>query len=175
VALCTKGLGAPEAGACIVVHVQADTATRSNGELEGGGVLHPRTIDRLPCAGRVQAVLEDENRNPRSVGRVSREPSAAMMRMLRYRDHECRFPNCGARRFTAAHHLVWWSKGGRTDLKNLILLCSFHHKLVHEHGWHVARAPDGTVHWSYPDGIRYRAGPQRNEFEPIQTQLVAVG
>jgi hypothetical protein len=105
VALCTKGLGAPEAGACIVVHVQADTATRSNGELEGGGVLHPRTIDRLLCAGRVQAVLEDENRNPRSVGRVSREPSAAMIRMLRYRDHECRFPiaaPAGSRRLTTS-------------------------------------------------------------------------
>src|SRR6059058_1325663 len=57
-----------------------------------------------------------------------------MMRQLRYRDVECRFPGCGARRFTQAHHIVWWKEGGPTDLDNLVLVCFFHHKLVHELG-----------------------------------------
>ena len=68
-------------------------------------------------------------------------------------------PRLWARRFTQAHHIVWWSRGGTTDLDNLILLCSFHHKLVHEHGWTVKRDSDGTVRWFHPDGRRYHAGP----------------
>ena len=62
-----------------------------------------------------------------------------MIRQVRYRDRECRFPGCGSRRFTEAHHIVWWRDGGRTDLDNLLLICSFHHRLVHEHGWSLRR------------------------------------
>jgi hypothetical protein len=172
VALCTHGSEGPRTESTIVVHVQAGSAVE-NGELEGGGVIHPAVLERLCCTEPVRAVVEDGDRNPLALGRTSREPSVAMMRALRYRDRECRFPGCGATRFTVGHHLKWWSKGGRTDLENLLLLCTFHHKLVHEHGWHVARAPDGTVHWSYPSGIRYRAGP--TSVESMQQELVAVG
>jgi hypothetical protein len=65
-------------------------------------------------------------------------------------------------------------QGGRTDLDNLVLLCSFHHTLVHERGWRLARAPDGQVDWFDPEGIRYRAGPGRPEPQPIQQELVGV-
>ena len=82
-----------------------------------------------------------------------------MMRQLRYRDAECRFPGCGARQFTQAHHIVWWGDGGRTDLDNLLLVCFFHHKLVHEHGWTVQRDAAGKVLWLRPDGSIHRAGP----------------
>ena len=55
---------------------------------------------------------------------------------------------------------MWWSRGGRTDLDNLLLICAFHHKLVHEYGWVVKRdGPDGVVRWFRADGVRYRAGP----------------
>jgi hypothetical protein len=90
---------------------------------------------------------------------MSRVPSAWMMRQLRYRDRECRFPGCGARRFTHAHHVVWWEHGGSTDLGNLVLVCAFHHKLVHEYGWSVERGSDGTARWRAPDGTRHIAGP----------------
>ncbi len=127
-------------------------------EVEGGGVIHPETARRLLCNGRVQTVIEDGAGEPLGFGRLSRVPSAAMMRQLRYRDRECRFPGCGARRFAQAHHVVWWERGGGTDLENLVLLCHFHHKLVHEHGWSIRRA-GGEVEWRRPDGSRFRAGP----------------
>jgi hypothetical protein len=82
-----------------------------------------------------------------------------MMRQLRFRDYGCTFPGCGSRRFVQAHHIAWWRHGGRTDLDNLLLVCTFHHKLVHEHGWTVRRDPDGVSGWFFPDGRRYRAGP----------------
>ena len=59
-----------------------------------------------------------------------------------------------------AHHIVWWERGGRTDLDNLTLVCTFHHRLVHEFGWSIERDPtDGAIGWLRPDGTRYRAGP----------------
>jgi hypothetical protein len=51
-----------------------------------------------------------------------------------------------------AHHIVWWGRGGATDLDNLTLCCHFHHKLVHEGGWDVRLNPDGTTTWIRPDG-----------------------
>jgi hypothetical protein len=104
-------------------------------------------------------LLECRDGNVLGLGRTSREPSAWMVRQVRYRDRECRFPGCGARRFTEAHHIRWWRDGGRTDLDNLVLICSFHHRLVHEHGWSIRRETDGEVRWFHPDGTRYRAGP----------------
>jgi HNH endonuclease len=132
---------------------------RITDEIEDGTAIHPETLSRLMCSARVQTVLEDGGGRGLRLGRISREPTAWMIRQVRHRDRECRFPGCGARRFTQAHHIRWWREGGRTDLDDLVLICSFHHKLVHEYGWRLVRDADGSVRWFHPDGTRYRAGP----------------
>ncbi len=177
VTLCAGG-GSADVDATVVVHAPMEVLSSSDRscELEGGGIAHAETVRRLLCGSRVLPVLEDGGRNAIAAGRASRDPSTFMMRQLRYRDAECRFPGCGSRRFTQAHHITWWSQGGRTDLDNLVLVCSFHHKLVHEYGWSLARDPDDTVRWYRPDGTRHRAGPA----PPIRTEtpqlaLAAVG
>jgi hypothetical protein len=145
----------------VVIHVQAPTSGGvSNGQVEGGGVVPAESLERLLCNARVHVVNENPAGDVVAIGRQTRVPSAWMARQVRYRDQECRFPGCGSRRFTEAHHVVWWSRGGRTELANLLLICSFHHKLVHEYGWVVKRAPDGDPRWFRPDGTRYRAGPR---------------
>jgi len=180
VALCSSRISedASPDRATVVVHAElpALLSGRRGVELEGGAVIHPQTAKRLLCNARVQTVIEDGSGKPVGVGRVSREPPGWMMRQLRYRDRECRFPGCGARRFTQAHHLVWWENGGPTDLDNPVLVCTFHHKLVHEYGWSVRREQDGTAHWFRPDGTRYMAGPGPPR-EPVEraSALVAVG
>ncbi|MDP9341415.1 MAG: 13E12 repeat family protein [Actinomycetota bacterium] len=111
VAVCSSRLSAdPDPDrATVVVHASVGTLASGGGaEIEGGGVLHPHTLDRLLCSARVQAVMEDRSGDPVHLGRMRREPPAWMFRQLRYRDSECRFPGCGARRFTQAHHIVWW-------------------------------------------------------------------
>jgi hypothetical protein len=143
VALCSARIAedADPDRATVVIHARLDGLLDGSGgcEIEGGPVIHPETAKRLLCNGRVQTVIEDAAGQPVRLGRLSREPSAWMMRQLRYRDVECSFPGCAARRFTQAHHIVWWEHGGSTDLDNLLLLCTFHHKLVHELGWAVRR------------------------------------
>jgi hypothetical protein len=161
-ALCA-GRGSASDGpdrATVVIHTRAGAdGDVANGQVEGGGVVPAASVARLLCDARAQVVTEDRAGRAVGFGRVTRVPSAWMGRQVRHRDQECRFPGCGARRFTEAHHIVWWSRGGGTDLDNLLLICSFHHTLVHEFGWSVKRAPDGDPRWFRPDGTRYRAGP----------------
>lgn len=153
--------------ATVVVHVDARTLSAEgsqleaapNAEAEAGYVLAPATAQRLLCDARVQVSLDDAAGVPLTLGRAARTPSAAMVRALRRRDRTCRFPGCDRRRYTDAHHVVWWSRGGRTDLANLVLLCGFHHRLVHEEAWRVRLLDDARVEWFRPGGQRYRAGP----------------
>jgi hypothetical protein len=145
----------------IVVHAPLETVMsgRGSAEVEGGGIVDGEIARRLLCAGRVQSVVEDDSGNAVCVASVHREPPPWMMRQLRYRDRECRFPGCGARRFVIGHHIRWWADGGSTRLDNLMLVCGFHHKLVHEHGWTVKREPAGEFTWFRPNGKEYRTGP----------------
>ena len=69
------------------------------------------------------------------------------------RDRGCVFPGCDRPPgWCDGHHIVHWADGGPTDLANLALLCHHHHKAIHEGGWSMARAPDGTLTFTRPDG-----------------------
>jgi hypothetical protein len=70
-------------------------------------------------------------------------------------------PRLRARAYLKAHHMAWVSRGGPTTLSNLVLICTFHHRLVHEYGWGLVRRDDGELRWYRPNGVRYRAGPAR--------------
>ncbi|MGH2539268.1 MAG: DUF222 domain-containing protein [Actinomycetota bacterium] len=163
-ALCSQQIAgdADADRATVVVHASLEAlAGRRNVETEHGAVMPPEALQRLACDARVQVVAESDAGDAVAFGRTRREPSAAMMRQLRHRDRGCRFPGCGSTAFANAHHIVWWSRGGSTDLENLVLICGFHHRLVHEHGWTIERGPDGRVRWFRADGTRYRGGPER--------------
>ena len=57
------------------------------------------------------------------------------------------------------HHIQYWSHGGRTTLGNLVSLCKAHHRLVHERGYLIATARDGTFAFYHPDGTAIPASP----------------
>jgi Domain of unknown function (DUF222)/HNH endonuclease len=161
VALCSTTGGAEREPdrATVIVHARLDDAERLHDcEVEDGPAIAAESADRLACNARVQVLVENESELPVRVGRMTREPPAWMLRQLKYRDRECRFPGCGSRRFTQAHHIVWWEQGGPTDLENLVLVCTFHHRLVHEYGWQVRREENGAVSWFRREGRRYRPG-----------------
>ena len=139
----------------IAVHVDVETLSgdtvNERCELENGPMLAPETVRRLGCDGAVVRILERDGR-PLSVGRRKRIISAAMRRALRSRDDGCRFPGCTHRRFLHAHHIQHWARGGATSLDNLVQLCSFHHRLVHEGGFGVKRVGRNRISFCRPDG-----------------------
>ena len=94
------------------------------------------TCRRVCCDAAVVRVREAPDGEPLSVGRKTRVISPALRRALELRDGGCRFPGCNCR-FTDAHHVQHWATGGETSLRNCLLLCHFHHRLVHEGGWSI--------------------------------------
>jgi hypothetical protein len=66
------------------------------------------------------------------VGRRTRAIPSAIGRALWLRDGGCRVPGCGRKRHLHAHHIQGWAEGGPTRLSNLVLVCSGHHRMIHE-------------------------------------------
>ncbi len=144
--------------ATVVVHTTIESLGLGCAEIEGGLGLHPDIASRLSCDARLQYVLTDKQGNALGIGRASRNVPRWLHRQLLYRDHGCTFPGCGTKMFLKAHHIWHWELGGPTDYDNLVLVCTFHHKLLHEGGWSVCL--NGTVaEWYKPDGRRYDPGP----------------
>ncbi|MGH2777055.1 MAG: hypothetical protein ACRDJB_00225, partial [Actinomycetota bacterium] len=54
------------------------------------------------------------------------------------------------------------------DLDNLVLVCSFHHRLVHEHCWEVRLEPNGAATWLRPDGSAFSPGVPAPEELPAR-------
>jgi hypothetical protein len=113
--------------------------------------MSPRVLRRLACEAGIVLVATD-GRIPIDVGRRQQRPTTAQRRALTVRDRSCRFPGCGTMRHLHAHHVVHWADDGPTDLANLVLICGFHHRFVHEHGWRVTPGAAGTFRFAPPDG-----------------------
>ncbi len=50
------------------------------------------------------------------------------------------------------HHIKHWANGGKTKPSNLVSLCRFHHRAVHEAGFDVQILDDGALRFVRPDG-----------------------
>jgi hypothetical protein len=97
-------------------------------------------------------LLENAEGEPLSVGRKTRSIPPSLRRALKSRDQGCRFPGCTHTRYVDAHHVKHWAHGGETKASNLVSLCSFHHRLVHEGGIQVEVLNDGAFRFIRPDG-----------------------
>jgi hypothetical protein len=93
---------------------------------------------------------------PLDTGASSAAVPPHLRRLVILRDRHCAFPGCRQKPVHCqAHHLIPRAKGGVTALRNLTLLCSFHHLIaVHRWGWTLALNPDGTTTATSPDGKR---------------------
>jgi hypothetical protein len=161
VGLARAGLEAPDGerttgDRCeVVVHVDVETLAsdqvHERAELESGPALAAETVRRLGCDAAVVAMLERDGA-PVSTGRRRRTIPPALRRVLRSRDRGCRFPGCDHQRFLHAHHIQHWARGGPTTMENLVQLCSFHHRLVHEGGFDVERVGRRGIRFRRPDG-----------------------
>lgn len=103
--------------------------------IENGPRVTAVTSRRICCDSSISKIVEDGQGEPLSIGRKSRVIPPPMRRALKGRDGNCRFPGCTHRHFIDGHHIKHWADGGETSLDNLVQLCRFHHRLVHEGGF----------------------------------------
>ncbi|WP_458682765.1 HNH endonuclease signature motif containing protein [Prescottella equi] len=113
------------------------------------GPLSIATARRLACDCHLSPIVVDDG-VPLNLGRTSRTVSKKQRRALIARDHGCAFPGCGTPpAHCEGHHVKHWADGGPTDLDNLVLLCRYHHQLLHHSHWDV-RIGDDRHPWFTP-------------------------
>jgi hypothetical protein len=99
---------------------------------------------RLACtANLLPAVLGGES-ELLDLGRARRLFSPAQRKAMAIRDVTCRAEGCDIPApWCEAHHAAApWNAGGRTDVADGLLLCSWHHHRAHDHRYRVERTGD---------------------------------
>jgi hypothetical protein len=113
--------------------------------LEGSGPIPQETAQRLACDPTLSWLLGDAELENETSHAHRRIPPATR-RALVARDRDCVFNGCHRPAIWCdGHHLVWWTRGGKTALSNLALVCGRHHRMLHEEGWTLERKQDR--HW----------------------------
>jgi Domain of unknown function (DUF222)/HNH endonuclease len=149
----------------VVVQVSAENLTRNPHDVPAGtiqpteatchiggaGSIEAATAQKLACDHPLLGALIDKHGKVLALGRTRRLVSKAQRRALLIRDGMCQYPGCHQTRHLKAHHVIPWILGGRTDLRNLILLCQWHHTAVHEGGVSITQGSEGWV-FTKPDG-----------------------
>jgi hypothetical protein len=133
-------------------NVLAVTPAAAVCHIAGVGSVEPATAQRHACDSALLGAVIDKHGKVLALSRTRRLVSKAQRRALLIRDQMCRYPGCHQTRHLKAHHVVPWILGGRTDLDNLILLCQWHHTVVHEGGVTITADADGGWIFHKPDG-----------------------
>jgi hypothetical protein len=143
----------------VMVVVRDDVLTTQSGTAWLSDVTEPISAvsaGMMACEAGIQKVKIGWNGQPLALGRRERYFSAAQRKVLAVRDGGCAWPECTAPpAWTHAHHVIPWSHDGPTDVDNGVLLCAFHHHLVHE----------GEFQIEMFDGIPHLRSPLRLDYE----------
>jgi hypothetical protein len=109
-------------------------------------------------------------------GRAVRLFTAEQRRAITTRDKGCAFPGCDIPpAWCEAHHIIWWSDGGVTDIDNGVLLCRRHHVLIHHSRWRIEQDPDGGRPWFIPPAhIDPDRKPRRNNHFHLPDLLTSI-
>src|SRR5690242_10456192 len=161
-AACADLAGAPRVSAetpGAPVRVPGDPADPARCHVEDGPAVSVSTAQMIACPAALSWMRHGDAGAVLARGRRRRRPGSAIRRAARERDHgRCRYPGCASRR-TDLHHIRHWSNGGRTGLDNLISLCPWHHKAVHDRGCLIAASPPSGCCFCHPDGTALPVSP----------------
>jgi hypothetical protein len=145
------GDGLPQSGGVnATVVVTVDLATLQGGlgtvVLDTGTELSAGQARRLACTATVVPMVLGGDSQILDVGMGQRLFDRYQRIALAQRDGGCVWPGCDRPpAWCEAHHLCPWSQGGPTDLNNGVLVCGFHHRLLHGGEWEARMATDGVV------------------------------
>ncbi len=141
-----------------LLHQQLGTGT-----LDTGGRLSPTQVRRLACDAHILPAVLGGDGQVLDLGRSRRLITGALRRALEVRDHGCAFPGCDRPpRWCHGHHIRAWVDGGPTTLDNSVLLCGYHHRVIHRGHWMIRLAADGLPEFIPPTYVDPQRHPRRN-------------
>jgi hypothetical protein len=159
----------------VVIHAALPALTApSGGQDTGGGpgsgadstpmtwdgtVISTAALRRLLCDGGIRLTVDDIEGGAVGIGRRARTIPGWLLGQLRWRDQGCRFPGCSRTRWLHGHHIVHWADGGPTDLANIALTCSRHHRALHEGRWRLHGDANGVLCFTGPTGHTHTTRP----------------
>ncbi|MEO8907584.1 MAG: HNH endonuclease signature motif containing protein [Microbacteriaceae bacterium] len=125
-----------------------------------GAAVAPAMLEHLLCDTGTVEITVDGDRTPLDVGREQRRFTAKQGVALAIRDGGCMHQDCDRPpSYTEAHHIdEWVADHGQTNIKLGILLCRFHHMLLHNQHCKIRRK--GSAYWLYPPNGDPRAPVQ---------------
>ena len=136
-------------GDATTVLVTIDLTTLQS-DLAGVGLVGPEPIGaaavrRLACTAEIIPVVLGGKSEVLDLGRSRRLYTRGQRKAMAVRDQHCRAEGCTVpAAWCEAHHANQpWSKGGRTDLADGALLCSWHHHRAHDPRYDARRLPNG--------------------------------
>ncbi|QZY28413.1 HNH endonuclease signature motif containing protein [Nocardioides coralli] len=137
--------------ATVIVTLDADTLTgrlKAAG-LDTGDLVSAAEARRLACqAGILPAVLDGASQLL-DLGRRNRFFTDTQATAGALHHTSCAADGCDVPyAWTELHHRQPWSHGGTTDLDQMIPLCGFHHRRIHDPGHLHRRLPDGSIRFS---------------------------
>jgi hypothetical protein len=136
----------------LIVTVSLQDLRRDLGVAEIGPSdrLSAGEVRRLACTASIIPAVLGGKSEVLDLGRSSRLFKPAQRKAMIVRDRECRAEGCTVPAgWCEAHHLGRpWARGGRTDLEDGMLLCSWHHHRAHDDTYDSSRLPNGDVRFS---------------------------
>jgi hypothetical protein len=146
----------------VLVKVDYDTVmglADHPGVTASGETLTGEAVRRLCCDAGLHRLVTRGRSCVLDLGASTRVISDAQFLALVERDGQCRFPGCARPpAWCQGHHIIPWPIKQRTDLDDVVLLCHYHHHLVHDSGWRLAGTPD-HLRVIRPDGTPHHPDP----------------
>ena len=113
----------------------------------GGGYLEGQadrvsiaTVERHACGGGTLPILFDGAGKALNLGRERRLFTARQRDVIAARDGGCLGPDCDRPpSWSEVHHINEFQHGGLTNVDDGVLLCRYHHLLLHNNGWNIRR------------------------------------
>jgi hypothetical protein len=131
-----------------------ETSLKENtghGRLEGQlDAVSIATIQRHLCDTGILPISFDDDGQCMNVGREQRLFTRRQRIALVARDGGCLWTGCDRpASWSEAHHIDEWSKDhGKTNVEDGVLLCRYHHLLLHNNHWRIRRT--NTDYWLIP-------------------------
>ena len=130
------------------LHAELATAGILTGE-DDEVLISAGECRRLACTAELIPAVLGGASEVLDLGHGRRLFTAAQRKALRLTHPQCRAVGCTVpAAWCEAHHLKPWALGGRTDLKDGVLLCPHHHHRAHDPTYTLDRLPDGDVRFT---------------------------